>query len=776
MSESDEEDSRMLCGTEQSVHDLKKFDDVKVRMSTKDTWKKGVVLSVSPLWISTDGERRNDWKIVQKTNTGLFVTAMKRQSYMILFMVLTELIFCLVLSDSLNERMLHERHVIPDVIQYVGADKRPEVHLPKSMLPYMQAAWIVFASGLVLRVLVLFLWYWCKSKPRNPWFLPDSVLAGLFSLLHLLPFFFYFTIFFRAKDALMITTTSDKAWVTVTNHTKRDYETICEKAYDEATCEGRVSYGNSGDWCCVNHLASIKMSVIRLPKTFNLDFNGVWSVLSWTSVLAMSYAVQHVPILPTDETKFIKGAWLDILDCVNFGYTFLNHDRLLKRRRNIVATPHSPFEGRFCDGRGVPPGECTDLSYDWFPYFQATSSGVWTLWVISYVLAMLSPTIYTCLRFCNEDAEHARSCEEAKADLLNMITHLNQKEATKFLEESIKLQMDKYEKDAAKEEKKHEGHVVGVNEHLRPQGLMEEIEGMEEIQGLYDTLEEGTATEPKSPFANLDSVATYDVMYKHRKPRRNVRVEKLRPGFQKERMTCKTCCHGWCAFHQLMKNKMKEKEGKEKEGEAAVCCDDVSCDSDSDEDPKPLKPPRNYDRFENTARLLDSVRSLFFLELPFFLVRYYFNVSAIDGGWMGVLMLKNLLWGSIDFLRIISCANPKATIFGMQPISSFEHFAESNGKLNSIFYGPAGLWRIAADSFTGRAKDHIQDKIDKYQKHKTWLTMEHRRMLNLVQSGKVQGDTAAITQKIQFSYGLALEQMERNIKLLLDEKDEVKTF
>merc|ERR1719476_995260 len=104
--------------------------------------------------------------------------------------------------------------------------------------------------------------------------------------------------------------------------------------------------------------------------------------------------------------------------------------------------------------------------------------------------------------------------------------------------------------------------------------------------------------------------------------------------------------------------------------------------------------------------------------------RLWFEGStlAIDS-WTVIVIAKNVVGGLHDLLTILTCNNPTATIFGFAPLQTMSMMIKGSA-MNSVWVGPAGFFRIAADMATATAKGSIQEKREALNLHISWLLIE----------------------------------------------------
>lgn len=103
-------------------------------------------------------------------------------------------------------------------------------------------------------------------------------------------------------------------------------------------------------------------------------------------------------------------------------------------------------------------------------------------------------------------------------------------------------------------------------------------------------------------------------------------------------------------------------------------------------------------RFEKKAMVLDALRSLLCLQVPFMLWRLYFDafkVDLLEFAGRTMLIAKNAIWAALDLVKILSCSNKEATCFTVKPMSVISSAADS--KFGHVWVGPSGMVATVAE-------------------------------------------------------------------------------
>jgi len=132
-----------------------------------------------------------------------------------------------------------------------------------------------------------------------------------------------------------------------------------------------------------------------------------------------------------------------------------------------------------------------------------------------------------------------------------------------------------------------------------------------------------------------------------------------------------------------------------------------------------------YERFNHRARVLDAMRSLLLLQLPFMLWRLYFdaftvNVVTLGGNFM--LIAKNFVWGLMDLAIILSCTRKDASVCSWKPIEFLERAAES--RFGQVWVGPNGMVALVAEIGGSARMAQLERRKEYLQSYKKWILSE----------------------------------------------------
>ena len=103
-------------------------------------------------------------------------------------------------------------------------------------------------------------------------------------------------------------------------------------------------------------------------------------------------------------------------------------------------------------------------------------------------------------------------------------------------------------------------------------------------------------------------------------------------------------------------------------------------------------------RFEKKAMVLDALRSLLCLQVPFMLWRLYFDafkVDILEFAGRTMLIAKNAIWAALDLVKILTCSNKEATCLSVKPMSVISSAADS--KFGHVWVGPSGMVATVAE-------------------------------------------------------------------------------
>lgn len=602
--------------------------------------------------------------------------------------IMFEVLFCASMSSwtDTNEAAAGSRHKHWESID--------EAHMKEWY-------WGVFTFCLTMRLLCVFMW------KRHVFRLKDSTYSGMYMCFSTVQWVFYLAAYYWLTDEL--TAMSWKPEVQV-SYTEKHFEphagklpvgqrkvvdltfsaclekfdlltcrnltsqqVVCREAFEKSVCSGWVWLGSRAQGeikCCVRNRYSLAPPDPMVPMT-PFDMQSFFPFLQWLAVLVMSWMIRDTPMLPASQeySNFMNGCWLDILDAVLFGDYILNK-KVWYPAYGIRAEPPADV--------GLAGPEDDEMQVK-----------VWRCWVLALSTAVIAPVLYTVFR--REDAhtrvasraEETQTVDECMKHLVHNIRLLDRKGAASSLESTLRLQKEHYISASAADDL----HPVLVYEE-EPSIL---TEGLVTGRG---SSRKGMARLHHEALGSKGGWGHYRVKYDGDDVEEMVPVDHIEPVLEEHARMCgPKCCWGWCGISSL------------------------KCEG----------PRRQY--FERWAAVLDACRSLFLLELPFFMWRLYFDSADLGSNTISFLMLKNLVWGLTDFLTILACGNDKATCLAYQPIQFVT--THINGTILSfIWVGPAGLFRLVADVLIKSAEDRIAARQNQATVHKAWLIVERQKAID----------------------------------------------
>eukprot|EP00928_Gymnodinium_smaydae_P082764 TRINITY_DN66061_c0_g1_i1.p1 TRINITY_DN66061_c0_g1~~TRINITY_DN66061_c0_g1_i1.p1 ORF type:complete len:729 (+),score=112.08 TRINITY_DN66061_c0_g1_i1:86-2272(+) len=327
-------------------------------------------------------------------------------------------------------------------------------------------------------------------------------------------------------------------------------------------------------------------------------------------------------------------------------------------------------------------------------------------WILGLGATLLSPVIYTLLKPRGGDDDDvqegdSRSLEDAMREMAECVAVLDEERALKIAQEAIRLQRESYVSQARIQDDEWQKVTV------RTKGLLSRVR-----------------QRGRSGQARMTSPGLYEVRYTDGKAPAeafNVPVKCLQLHVEGPE---RVYCSGWCKISNLYR------KGKSK----------------------------SLEQYEARAQVLDAMRSLFLLEGPFLMWRWWLDVSQLTkslrlfGPGM-FLMLKNLVWGAHDLLTILSCGNDSVTFFGFQPLLVLRNLTTGT-VLGRVPVMPVGVFNVASAVVTKRAAHSIQSKRNALQIQKAWLIVEQEKAIS-------NGTTASASE-----FTLALEKTNAKLQAL----------
>jgi len=337
-------------------------------------------------------------------------------------------------------------------------------------------------------------------------------------------------------------------------------------------------------------------------------------------------------------------------------------------------------------------------------------------------------------------APEVRTYASSVADLLKNLRMLHSKRSHALVEEAVKLQLEQYVSDSGGPADEHAVYVLeGDGASSSDASPLNFAGSFKKITPAMTTANLKDGFDPLHAFPEYANarpgLATHrdGILYSIRytdggKPRDEiVNVTRLAPREREHHEGSRNCASGWCSG-----------------------------------------PQSAHEPFEVRAEVLDAMRSLYLLELPFLLWRLYFEWNSLTvNSFTYIVMAKNVVWGFHDLLVILSCNNPAATIFGHAPLPALSTMINGSA-MSSVFIGPAGLFRIAADFTTATLKQRFDDSRQVLNFHKAWLLVERERLIQSRSRGRwesAEAEMTAFSEAIQWvsSHMDALDKEEEMI-------------
>eukprot|EP00435_Cladocopium_sp_Y103_P013720 s2308_g3.t1 len=167
-------------------------------------------------------------------------------------------------------------------------------------------------------------------------------------------------------------------------------------------------------------------------------------------------------------------------------------------------------------------------------------------------------------------------------------------------------------------------------------------------------------------------------------------LEQLQEGFNDADDTVRKGCHGWLKISELNKG-------------------------------------RRSARFEKKAMVLDALRSLLCLQVPFLLWRLYFDafkVDILEFAGRTMLIAKNAIWAALDLVKILTCSNKEATCLTVKPMSVISSAADS--KFGHVWVGPSGMVATVAEWGGMMRNKELQKSKNLIEKYHQWLLAESK--------------------------------------------------
>jgi len=580
--------------------------------------------------------------------------------------------------------------------------------------------WTVFWTFLIARILIVVLWRASAFGGQ------DSRYAAFFMLFSTFQWVFYLGAYYVLQEELTGLVWNPNVMVqandthlalqdtamfkcinangTLACRNQMNAAVVCKQLFDPALCSGFTWIGANGDFqkCCVKNFYSLKRpaDIVGIPP-IAISMTTLSSILQWVAVLAMKWILEKNPLLSGNPGgQFVAGASVDILDAVIFA-NYLLHNKVLYPKYGI--------------GQNGGAALADDSSFNLLVL----------TWLLAITTSTLAPAVYTFFRGADSDTPNkVRTFQGALGDLTQSMRMLRSGASHKLVDEAIKLQLEQYCQESGGHA---EVHQVAVS---APEGADSDEESADIESSLNMKMQAdigmlaASSSVPESGVAKHMEGGMYQVIFDVDGRQETVDITRLKPIIKREAgPLAQGCCQGWCSGAQSA-----------------------------------------HDSFDHFAEILDSIRSLFLLELPFFLWRYHFEIDglAIDS-WNVIVMGKNVVWGLHDLLVILTCNNPSATIFGYTPLASLS--AMINGSaMSSVWVGPAGFFRIAADFTAVSVKRTMETDMKNLETHKAWLLVEREKLLH---AGHAVGmDSVALFDAAIARNGVNISDLQERIDMV----------
>eukprot|EP00931_Biecheleriopsis_adriatica_P118452 TRINITY_DN93862_c0_g1_i1.p1 TRINITY_DN93862_c0_g1~~TRINITY_DN93862_c0_g1_i1.p1 ORF type:complete len:737 (-),score=163.93 TRINITY_DN93862_c0_g1_i1:200-2410(-) len=440
----------------------------------------------------------------------------------------------------------------------------------------------------------------------------------------------------------------------------------CKKEYVEGAenCLGEVLV--AGTHCCISLHMSLSVPGVAIdPMGHTMDVSIFFMLLQWLAVLALTWVLLDNPLLAK-----------------NSAYSAFSKGVFLDILDCVVFSSYITNKLVRFPAYGISPGG-EPMKEDPFMMLM-----LWRTWVAAFSTAIITPVIYTFLMpraLVKVKAEvdqkmEPLTLEKATEQLLINLRKLDREKAMMTLDSALELQKKKY----AAAGDKPQPVVVLPKEEEDDDRFFEAF--TDRLQDDFRIAEEG-----RCGTAQWVKGLTYDVEYDDGSSEQ-VNVRRLEPDMSSHAsLFAPGCVEGWC-----------------------------QCSS--------LSPDDVIEKFDKRAEVLDALRSVIFLEVPFLLWRLWFEWGSLTmTSSVIVYILKNLCWTIYDLMVIFSCSSDDAVLFSSNPIKGFKAFMNTLG-LNSIFVGPAGVFALMSKVSNKAVKDSQQAQRERIAMFRTWLMVEKEKV------------------------------------------------
>lgn len=495
---------------------------------------------------------------------------------------------------------------------------------------------------------------------------PDNTWAGLFMFFSTFQFILYMACYYSHQEAWTYKTVASTSLLhnmTLAVPAGTGYIWDCTAFVAGTTCDAdtTVTEGANVKQCCTIITYTLKTPATNVICSWPMS--QAYSAIRWLSYLSMSFIWKDIPFMKSTsaDKDFMTNVWLDILDCVLMGAVYIDSTTVLHHKYGIDRAT----------SRAIPP-EAFAFNFVF-----------WT-WFVCFSLALISPMLYICLQCMDHgDPIAKRTLDDVQNDIISSLALLDDDKANTLIKEDLQMQRQAYKENQPEEDKEEKVNVVSTFDTTTGKVIWPADSSAPDFRP-------GKAVLCKDD--NGDHIAGYyDLVYDDDKEESKVHVSRIVPDLQDDEQPKKsltgTCCVNWCQVDHLCNN-----------------------------------PDNEYERF---ATLLDHIRTVFLLDLPFGIIRYkYASSNSMFGIFTDFMMLKNIIWGTINFLLILTCGKETATCCTWPGLSFVLRLVKGSKLAAPGWIGPGGLVRLATDAATEVGKDQLEAKIQQLTLHRSWLVLQ----------------------------------------------------
>jgi hypothetical protein len=414
--------------------------------------------------------------------------------------------------------------------------------------------------------------------------------------------------------------------------------------------------------CCTIITYDLQTPGTTIVKGGYLQMSTAYSAIRWLSYLSMGFIWKDIPFVKSTaaDKDFMGNVWLDVLDAVLLGAVYVDSVPVLRHKYGI-----NPSDLRATEPE---PG-----------HFEA----VFYTWLVCFCFTLISPTLYLSFQCLDKgDPVAKRTVDDVNNDLVGAVALLDDDKAMEYVHEAMKLQHQAYKAEQPETDHEEDVHVVI---HF------DEATGY--VQWLDEEESENPFRQAKATLCHdangIPIAGKYDVVYEDDDTEeKEVHVSRIIPSFEPQHYSrFNHFCVNW--FH----------------------CDNLT-----------NKPDNEYERI---ATWLDHIRTVFLLDIPFAIIRYkYASTSSMFGIFTDFMMLKNIIWGTINFCLILTCGKESATCCGFRVLSFFMRIVKG-GKMSAPgWIGPGGLVRLGFDAVSNLSTGSIESQLQKLSLRRSWLILQ----------------------------------------------------